>query len=376
MKMRLYFIVIFMLMTFSMYCSCEATPEKTVTLPEIDVNDLLDLDEVDEFVEENDIFKNSFKEYVYKLNDGENIKLDEYIKDYISYLKNSIYKFKKNVINIFVASILSGLCTNFFKGGMMNQFSVSTINITYLYISCMIVNIFSQAYIISEEVIKLITSFIKIVVPPFIAITAFSTGSKSATGFNAFIICSVAAVNILIVSFVMPLARIYMIINIAGNFEDENRFSNIGKLCINIAKKISKALIILICAISLIQKMILPYQDVASRKAIIGAVKNIPLAGSTISGIGDIIFSSAMLIRNEIGVVAIIFILIIASIPLIRLLLLQLTLMVAAAIVQPVCDKKISNMLDYGQSAISIMMMSVITCVGMFFLSIAIMCIN
>ena len=96
-----------------------------------------------------------------------------------------------------------------------------------------------------------------------------------------------------------------------------------------------------------------------------------PVISGSLSGLNDIFFASAIVLKNSVGIAAIISLLVIISFPVIKIAIGMFILKISAALTEPVTDIRISNGIDGGAKAVGILLMSVIGGVALFIISLA-----
>lgn len=315
--------------------------------------------------------KIDFAQYVSQIKDNGTINIDEIVNDIGTYMGDELAKGKRTFIILFTCALLSGACLPFFRGNIIGKMSDAGSYIAYMIICTTLIAIYSESLETAKDTISNIRSFMTTVIPTYTAVTAFVTGSFTASGYSSLALILVASVNVLLLTLLLPLSRIYMIVNVTGNMMDENRFTRLLGLIVSFSSFVTKSLILLVCTMSVFQKMLLPYQDMAKRQAVFSAIKTIPVAGKSVSGLTDLVFASAMLIRNSIGLSVMIALIVILSVPVIKLLLALALFNVTAALIEPIADKKISKVIAGGAKAISILIMAMLTSAGLFLISLA-----
>ena len=331
--------------------------------------------EIDKFLYDNDLYTgNGFGDYVEAIKSEGKINLTALTGQVKIYIKQQLNRYKNYMLTILGMSLLCGMSISFFKGTMLGKMAEGTFTITYMVIGVVLVSLFSDVYVVTVDTIALIRDFMKTVIPVFAGMVAFSTGSFSATGYATLSMAILTAVNIIIIAVVVPLSRVYMVINITGNFMDDNRFVRLTKFVEKLAFFIVSSLLVLVVTLSVFQKMILPYKDMTARQTLFGTLQAIPMAGNTVSQISDLLFSSSMLVKNAIGLSALILILIMLLSPIIRIFLSMLLIQFIAAIIAPVSDSRIAELVEGVAKAIGILGMSLMTCAGLFMITLALTC--
>ena len=71
----------------------------------------------------------------------------------------------------------------------------------------------------------------------------------------------------------------------------------------------------------------------------------VPILGGYLSDGFDLVMASCVLIKNAVGLTAIILLFFIAIVPVLKILVLSLSLRLASAIIEPISDNKISDLL-------------------------------
>ncbi|MGL5676651.1 MAG: stage III sporulation protein AE, partial [Cellulosilyticaceae bacterium] len=93
-----------------------------------------------------------------------------------------------------------------------------------------------------------------------------------------------------------------------------------------------------------IYKLTLPYIDVAIKKSAFSISSSfLPVVGDASKGALEFVLSCAQLIKNSFAIGVIIWIVIVASVPLIKMVAYTFLYHLAGAIIQPVGDKKMSE---------------------------------
>ena len=105
------------------------------------------------------------------------------------------------------------------------------------------------------------------------------------------------------------------------------------------------------------------------------AVESIPVVGDSLDAVGQTVMSAGTLVKNTIGVGAIIIIIVICSIPVIKLVVTMCLLKVVSAVIEPVADKQIVKAVNCVADTIGFMSLIVLTCAGLFILMAAVICI-
>lgn len=344
----------------------EENDNENIMIPDIDYSCIEKI-----FNQSNNTRDMSFEELVDNIQNSDYNGIKEYVKQIGIYLKNEFITWKNTLITLLTCAVISSICVSYFSGNSSKQVGQTGCYVAYIITCITMLGIYKECVMVTVDTLKSINEFMGAFIPAYVAVTAFSTGSLSATGYYSLAIVLIAAVNIIIINVIIPMSNIYMLVNISDNLLTDNHFGKMKKLVKNGADFLMKMLIVIVCGVSVIQKMILPYKDILKRQTIYSAIKTMPVISGSLSGLNDIFFASAIVLKNSVGIAAIISLLVIISFPVIKIAIGMFILKISAALTEPVTDIRISNGIDGGAKAVGILLMSVIGGVALFIISLA-----
>jgi stage III sporulation protein AE len=96
----------------------------------------------------------------------------------------------------------------------------------------------------------------------------------------------------------------------------------------------------------------------------------IPIVGGFMSEAIDAVFGCSLLLKNAIGVVGLILILMIISLPILKILSLIFIYKITAALIEPITDKKIVDCLNDMSSLLTVLCATVVSVAIMFFIAV------
>ena len=131
-----------------------------------------------------------------------------------------------------------------------------------------------------------------------------------------------------------------------------------------------------ISGIGLLQGMITPVIDSVSTGALQKLVSVIPGIGGFVDTASDVVYGSAILVKNAVGVAGILILLFLCAMPLFKLFLLALSLKAAAAISGVVADVRMSRCVEQVSEG-SVLLLKTMTCaMGLFIVTIAVIAVT
>ncbi len=127
-----------------------------------------------------------------------------------------------------------------------------------------------------------------------------------------------------------------------------------------------------ITGLSLVQSVILPVVDELKISSLRKAVSAIPGIGSVTEGVTELVIGSAVLIKNSLGILLLVLLLLVCLIPLLKLFLIGGMIKAGAALTGIVSDKRISGCTDKVGEGCFLLLRCLFTAVALFIIVIAV----
>ncbi len=261
----------------------------------------------------------------------------------------------KNFVGAFRSSYISDLC----------------FLMVYCVLGVMLLQSFAVFGGIVRETMTHSVDFMRALVPAISVTMVFSAGPGTGAGFyqTAFLVIYLIQWGFL--ELLMPLARIYAILQLFNHFFEDEKFANLTELLNGIICWGMKIAGISVLGLSVVQSMIAAAKDRLTGGGITRAAAMIPGIGNVVSGIGQVLVSSGILIKNCVGAAALIALIAIGLVPMIKIACLALFYKLAAAVTEPVADQRIVGCLK-GMSEGGMLYLKLMGyCLALFFLTIA-----
>lgn len=320
---------------------------------------------------ENDM---SIGELVKKLMDGGQPLEGETLKKTVSEVLQEAAGIQKETwIHILLLALLSSVLTNLSRVFDNQQISDISFYMIYLFLFVILLKSFDSFSTQIGEVLSGITEFMRALLPSYyLAITA-SNGISTAGVFYQMIIIIIYLAENLILKFLLPGVRIYLLMALVNYLTGEQFLSKMTELLRDGILWMLKTIVGVILGIQLIQRMVSPAVD-ALRQTVIGKTAGvIPGIGNIFSGITEMVLGSAMLIKNCLGAAAVIIMLLAAVSPVIRLGISAFFYQLAAACIQPVTDKRMVGCLHTMGESIGMLLKLLLAIEVLFLLTVAIL---
>ena len=118
--------------------------------------------------------------------------------------------------------------------------------------------------------------------------------------------------------------------------------------------------------------LVAPVIDAVKRSALTRTAEALPWVGNAVGGAAEVVLGTAVLIKNGIGMAGAVIAVVICAVPIIQMLIMALLYKLAAALVQPVSDKRITTCISSVSEGYEIMARVIFTTGLLFMLTIAI----
>jgi len=196
----------------------------------------------------------------------------------------------------------------------------------------------------------------------------------SSIAYYQFILLVIAVVNWVFLNVVIKGSYIFVMISAADCIAKEESLSKLSALIKLIIGWIMKTCLAAVIGINAIQSLVLPVADSISSNVLTKALGMIPGIGNGISVVSSTVIGAGTLVKNGIGVAALIVVMVICLIPIVKLVIFVLTYKFISAIVQPVADKRIVECINATAEGMNILLTTIVYSAIMFLITIAIIC--
>jgi stage III sporulation protein AE len=178
----------------------------------------------------------------------------------------------------------------------------------------------------------------------------------------------------LLAKVLLPIVRVYALLVMAGHIAKEDLLSKLTELMEQVISWSLKTLVGVVLGFHLIQALVLPYVDSVKSGAVKKLVGVIPGIGHGVSSVAQMVLGSGVVIKNTMGAAGIIVLLVITIIPMIKLVVLMILYQCVAAVLQPVCDKRIVSCISEMAKGHKLLLAIAGSAMLLFVITIAVVC--
>lgn len=261
--------------------------------------------------------------------------------------------------------------SNIFTG---SQISETGFFMSYLLSFVILAAGFSESVLIVQEVLEKQVSFFQALIPSYFLTVAWAGGSLSSVAWYEVVLFLIAAIQWLYLKLLIPVTRIYILLVMAGHMAREDMLSRLTDLIKTGVEWGTRSLIGVVLGFQVIQGLVLPYADSMKSAGVTKLLQIIPGIGQGAGAATKMLLGSGVLIKNTMGAAAVLILLVISLVPILKLLLLLLLYRGVAAVMQPVCDKRLVACISSVADGQKMLLELVVSTLLLFVITIALIC--
>ena len=299
--------------------------------------------------------------------------LKEWLLGFLKYLFYEIIANGKLLSTLIMLTIFST-----FLQTLQNSFEKSAVSkvayaLVYMVLIIIALNSFRLAIQYTEEAISVMTNFILALIPLLLALIASSGGLASAAFFHPLILFLMNTSGMLIQYIVLPLLFLSALLGIVSTLSSEYKVTQLAQLLRNIAIGLLGSFLTIFLGVISVQGASAAVADgitVRTAKFITGNF--IPVVGRMFTDATDTVISASVLLKNTVGIVGVVILLLLAAFPAIKVLAIAIIYKIAAALLQPIGGGPVITCLDIISKSVIYIFAALAIVSLMFFLSITV----
>ena len=248
---------------------------------------------------------------------------------------------RKSILYLILLAIASAVFIGFSDIFQTRQVSQISFYMIYLLVMGICLASFQAASEWMANGVHTLTGFMKVLYPVYFAAVTVAKGSISSLAFYHLAIILIVVIEELLLRLIVPGIHMYVIIRGMNSLQSEDYLSKFAELLETAIGWGLKTLMGSMIGLNVIQGMLGPAIDTVKRSAVTRGMEMVPGVGDLLGGTAEVALGTAVLIKNSIGIVGMFLCLVLCLAPLLQLAVITLGYKLAAALVQPVSDKRI-----------------------------------
>ncbi len=247
---------------------------------------------------------------------------------------------------LLILGVVSALMHHFVEIFDKRQVADLSYYFIYLLMSFILLKCFGQAAREAVEAIENIILFVKLLFPTYLIIVGVATGGTTVGAGYQMVLLLIYAVENVLLGVALPLVHSFLMLSVVNGIWVEEKLSLLMELIAKCINWILKAALGLVTGISLVQAVVTPAVDSMKSSALQKVISAIPGIGNAAEGVMELVLGSAVMIKNGVGVILLMLLLVLCAAPLVKIFLTAILLKTAAAFMGIVSDKRITACAD------------------------------
>ena len=277
------------------------------------------------------------------------------------------------IVRILILVIISAIFTNF-TYAIGNAYVAQTgFLVVYMILITVVINLFSQMYEVGNNAIILVKRFIEVLLPTYTVASIMGTGINTGAAFSQITMIIIVVIEQIFLRIILPLINIYIILILMNNINESNGLHRLADFIQTVIKWGNRGSLGIVTSIVTIQKLIAPTSDMTAIKLIGGGMRYIPYLGNSMEVAKDTVISAGYLIKNAMGAVSIIVIMLICLLPAINMLGNIIVYEMLTVFSEPIADKRIVGVMKGVSNGGKLLIESLFTSASLLIITIALL---
>lgn len=288
----------------------------------------------------------SMKDMLDGLIKGEKVLSEDTVQEMLhSFLFSGLKKEKSLLIKILLLILLSAVLANFADVFESGQIGDICFYIVYLLLFILLMDSFSSITRSVQQTITWMAEFMRGLAPAYFLTISIAAGSSTAAVFYEGVLILTWLIQEVILNLLFPGACLYVLISLINNLSKEEMLGKMAELLDTAVSWGLKTLLGMVVGLQVVRGLIAPVMDTLKRSALGKAAGALPGVGNAVNMVTELVLTSAVLVRNCLGVVILFAFVAAGAGPVIHYGILSLIYRFLAAIAQPVSEKRIVDSL-------------------------------
>ena len=289
----------------------------------------------------------SVRQALEKILAGEEVSTPDFVLETVrGFLYEHLLADREVLFQVVLLVILAALFANFTNVFSGSQAGEASFYIVYMLLLALLIHSFGELSAELSGSLEDLTAFMQALMPSyFLAVTAAS-GTATAMVFYEMVFGVIYLTQVLLLKAVIPGIQAYVIIELINYLHKEDFLSKLADLLKTILEWTMRTITAVVIGMELIQNMVSPALDSLKRDALGKTAASIPGIGNVINGATEVALGTAVLIRNCLGVMGIVVLVLLGLPPVIKLAMNSLVYKLLAALLQPVSDRRMTGCLS------------------------------
>ena len=283
----------------------------------------------------------SMKETLIKLTRGERAFSKEAVQEFVyRFFFYQLDQEKELFVKLILLILLSAVFTSFAEVFENNQIWDISFFVVYLLFFTILMDSFSKMSSSLEKTISWMTEMMKGLAPAYYMTVCAASGAASAVVFYEGVLLMVWGIQWLLLTVLLPASGMYVLLQLVNSLSREEMLGKMAELLNTAVSWGLKSLLAAVVGLQIIRNLVAPVMDSVKRGLLSKAAGALPGVGNAVNMVTELVVTSAVLVRNCLGVVILVVFVLIGAGPMLHYGILSLLYRLLAAVAQPVSDRR------------------------------------
>ena len=205
---------------------------------------------------------------------------------------------------------------------------------------------FSEISLSLQKVVAWMAEFMQTLAPAYFITVSASSGAATGAVFYEGVLLLVWLIQWILLTLILPGTNLYVLLRLVNHLSREEMLGKLSELLLTAISWGLKSMLGIVAGLQIVRGLISPVVDSLKRSLIGKAAGALPGVGNAVNMVTELVVTSAVLVRNCLGVMILIAFVLAGAGPVVHYGLLSLAYRFLAALAQPVSDKRIVGCLS------------------------------
>ena len=246
----------------------------------------------------------SMKEALIKLTRGERAFSKEAVQEFVyRFFFYQLDQEKELFVKLILLILLSAVFTSFAEVFENNQIGDISFFVVYLLFFTILMDSFSKMSSSLEKTISWMTEMMKGLAPAYYMTVCAASGAASAVVFYEGVLLMVWGIQWLLLTVLLPASGMYVLLQLVNSLSREEMLGKMAELLNTAVSWGLKSLLAAVLGLQIIRNLVAPVMDSVKRGLLSKAAGALPGVGNAVNMVTELVVTSAVLVRNCLGVV-------------------------------------------------------------------------
>ena len=263
----------------------------------------------------------------------------------VSGLGEQVANVRAMLLSLLILGMIGALVMQF--SDLMERFQVAEISFYYTYLlqAAILTRCFWGLSEIAREALENVCLFVRLLMPTYLFAVGISTGGVTANAGYQMVLLLIYGVESVLLGVLLPLIKCFFVMTILEGLQSGERLEALLDLVKKGVQWVLKGMLGIVAGLNFLQAILTPAIDKLSGSVMQRMITFVPGIGNGAEGVLELAVGSAVVIKNGMGILLMLLLLLFCLTPLAELFVYSVLLKVLSAILGIVSDKRMTKAL-------------------------------